>query len=65
MSSGGIPLLNGRVSRELKATVVAKGEAAHLSAIKLVSDFFTVRCELKHSNNPLHRYFLRGKVDLS
>ena len=35
--------MNGRVSRELKATVVAKGEAAHLSSIKLVSDFFTVR----------------------
>ena len=43
MSTGGLPLLNGRVSRELKATVAAKGEAAHLSAIKLVSDFFTVR----------------------
>lgn len=44
MSTGGLPLLNGRVSRELKATVVAKGEAAHLSAIKLVSDFFTPPC---------------------
>lgn len=49
MSSGGLPLLNGRVSRELKATVVAKGEAAHLSAIKLVSDFFTVRFTSKFS----------------
>ena len=43
MSSGGVPLLNGRVSRELKASVAVKGEAAHLSAIKLLSDFFTVR----------------------
>ena len=42
MSSGSIPLLNGRVSRELKATVSTKGEASHLSAIKLYSDFFTV-----------------------
>ena len=49
MSTGGLPLLNGRVSRELKATVAAKGEAAHLSAIKLVSDFFTVRFTLKFS----------------
>ena len=49
MSSGGLPLLNGRVSRELKATVSAKGEAAHLSAIKLVSDFFTVRFTSKFS----------------
>lgn len=49
MSTGGLPLLNGRVSRELKATVAAKGEAAHLSAIKLVSDFFTVRFASKFS----------------
>ena len=49
MSSGGLPLLNGRVSRELKATAAAKGEAAHLSAIKLVSDFFTVRFTSKFS----------------
>ncbi|KAJ7327361.1 WD repeat-containing protein 17 [Desmophyllum pertusum] len=44
MSSGGVPLLNGRVSRELKASVAVKGEAAHLSAIKLLSDFFTPPC---------------------
>ena len=43
MSSGGTPLLNGRVSRELKVTVATKGEASHWSAIKLFSDFFIVR----------------------
>lgn len=42
MSSGGPPLLNGRVSRELKATVSTKGDKSHMSAIKLLSDFFTV-----------------------
>ena len=42
MSSGGPPLLNGRVSRELKATVATKGDKSHMSAIKLLSDFFTV-----------------------
>ena len=42
MSSGGPPLLNGRVSRELKATAAAKGDKSHMSAIKLLSDFFTV-----------------------
>ncbi|KAJ7347642.1 WD repeat-containing protein 17, partial [Desmophyllum pertusum] len=34
----------GRVSREWKASVAVKGEAAHLSAIKLLSDFFTPPC---------------------
>ena len=42
MSSGGPPLLNGRVSRELKATVATKSDKSHMSAIKLLSDFFTV-----------------------
>lgn len=57
MSTGGVPLLNGRVSRELKATVAAKGEAAHLSAIKLVSDFFTVRFTPKFSLVVAIRWF--------
>lgn len=42
MSTGGTPVLNGRVSHELKAAAAAKGDKSHLSAIKLLSDFFTV-----------------------
>lgn len=48
MSSSGTPLLNGRVSRELKATVATKGEASHWSAIKLFSDFFIPPCGAKN-----------------
>ena len=44
MSTGGVPLLNGRISRELKATALAKGNQSHLAAVKLLSDFFTVWC---------------------
>ena len=42
MSTGSAPLLNGRVSRELKATAAAKGDKSHLASVKLLSDFFTV-----------------------
>ncbi|XP_015769456.1 PREDICTED: WD repeat-containing protein 17-like [Acropora digitifera] len=44
MSTGGAPLLNGRISRELKATASAKGNQSHLAAVKLLSDFFTPPC---------------------
>lgn len=49
MSTGGAPLLNGRVSRELKATAAAKGDKSPLSAVKLLSDFFTVCDPLANS----------------
>ncbi|XP_068702720.1 WD repeat-containing protein 17-like [Montipora foliosa] len=44
MSTGSAPLLNGRVSRELKATAAAKGDKSHLASVKLLSDFFTPPC---------------------
>ena len=48
MSPESPPLLNGRVSRELKPTAGAvKSDAEYLSTVKLFSDFFSVSYGVK------------------